>query len=130
RGFGELTVEKLATRVASELEEGLKGTVDPATVERLVNLGDGSEVLAAVWGAIARIREVVTVRSGGHVRFDPRGPEGAIHVAPWVTGERRAGERAAGGRIADDVTLDGRLILVADDDPAVTWFISGLLRSA
>ncbi|MCA9646942.1 MAG: response regulator, partial [Myxococcales bacterium] len=130
RGFGELTVEKLATRVASELEEGLKGTVDPATVERLVNLGDGSEVLAAVWGAIARIREVVTVRSGGNVRFDPRGPEGAIHVAPWVTGERRAGERAAGGRVGDDVTLDGRLILVADDDPAVTWFISGLLRSA
>ncbi|MCA9632188.1 MAG: response regulator [Myxococcales bacterium] len=130
RGFGELTVEKLAARVASELEEGLKGTVDPATIERLVNLGDGSEVLAAVWGAIARIREVVTVRSGGHVRFDPRGPEGAIHVAPWVTGERRAGERAAGGRVGDDVTLDGRLILVADDDPAVTWFISGLLRSA
>ncbi len=130
RGFGELTVEKLATRVASELEEGLRGTVDPATVERLVNLGDGSEVLAAVWGAIARIREVVTVRSGGNVRFDPRGPEGAIHVAPWVTGERRAGERSTGGRVADDVTLDGRLILVADDDPAVTWFISGLLRSA
>ncbi len=131
RSLGELTVDQLAERVAEELKAGLAGTVEPTTRGRAVNLGDGAEVRAAVWGAIARIREVMTVRSGGQVRFDPRGPEGAIHVAPWSTGERRAGERSpVGARAADDVSLDGRLILVADDDPAVTWFLSGLLRGA
>ncbi|MCB9603613.1 MAG: response regulator [Sandaracinus sp.] len=33
-------------------------------------------------------------------------------------------------RGSDDVSLEGRRVVVADDDPAVVWFFAGLLREA
>ncbi len=130
--LGELSVEALADRIAAEVRRGLLEAVDPSARGTSVGFGDGADVMAAVWGAVARVRELVTLRSSGAVRFDSSGPEGAVPIAAWSSEERRAGERGAGAteaRSGDGVSLQGRRIVVADDDPAVVWFMSGLLKA-
>jgi CheY-like chemotaxis protein len=127
--LGELSVEALSARIAAEIRRGLLEAVEPSSRATSVAFGDGADVMGAVWGAIARVRELVTLRSGGAVRFDSGGPEGAVPIAAWSNEERRAGERGTAGSVADSVALHGRRIVVADDDPAVVWFMSGLLKA-
>ncbi|MBX3129724.1 MAG: response regulator [Polyangiaceae bacterium] len=127
--IGDVTMEELASRVAAEVRRGLVSGVEPAGLSATVPFGEGVDVMAAVWSAVARVREITTLRSGGTVRFESGGPEGAIPFAPWG-GERRAGERQDGARASDRVRLEGRLAVVADDDPAVVWFLSGMLKAA
>ena len=82
--------------------------------------------MAAMWGAIARVREVVTTRTGGAVRFAGGGPEGrdrARAVAPAGRARRRSRSRSRARRRRRRA-LEGRRVVVADDDPGVTWFIS------
>ncbi len=98
-------------------------------------LGEGTEVMSAMWGAIARVREVIVARTGGAVRFGSTGPEGAVALAPWLQPDLPGTDRlmASVGRgrgPAADVRLHGRRVIVADDDPGVTWFIADLLRTA
>jgi DNA-binding response OmpR family regulator len=130
--IGEPTIEQLGERLADEVRRAIVEALDTTSRNQRVPLGEGTEVLGAVWGAIARVREVVTARTGGAVRFPPSGPEGAIALAPWLhpeaPGANRAMPRARGD--APEVRLDGRRVVVADDDPAVTWFIADLLRTA
>ncbi len=127
--LGELSVEELAERISAEVKKGLIESLESRSPAR-VQFGDGADVLGAVWGAVARVRELVTLRSAGNLRFQPYGPEGAIPLAPWVNDDRRAGERGSQpARGADDVALKGRRIVIADDDPAVVWFLSGLLKA-
>jgi CheY-like chemotaxis protein/HPt (histidine-containing phosphotransfer) domain-containing protein len=127
---GELTVDELAERIAGEVKKGLVDSLELGGHSTRVNFGDGADVLGAVWGAVARVRELVTLRSSGNLRFQPFGPEGAIPLAPWMNDERRAGDRGVRhGRAVDDVALKFRRIVVADDDPAVVWFLSGLLKA-
>ena len=130
--LGEPTLEQLADRLADELKRALVDSVDRPARACRVPLGEGTEVLGALWGAIARVQEIVTQRTGGAVRFGGDAPEGAIAVAPWlhqdVPGSERLGTR--GRAAATDVRLHGRVVVVADDDPGVTWFISDLLRTA
>ncbi len=128
--LGDVTVTNLADRLVAEVRRGLVDSVEADGNVLTVPLGDGTDVLAAVWAAVARVRELVTMRSGGKVRFEPGGPEGAIPLAPWTGADRRAGERLPGSRDAQDVSIAGRTIVVVDDDPAVVWFISGLLQAA
>lgn len=126
---GELTVDALADRIAQEVRKGLVESVEVGGQSTPVDFGDGADVLAAVWGAVARVRELVTVRSRGNVRFQPSGPEGAIPLAP-LSDDRRAGDRAGRyARGAEDVALRNRRVLVADDDPAVVWFMTSLFKS-
>ncbi|HEY3254042.1 MAG TPA: response regulator, partial [Polyangiaceae bacterium] len=130
--LGELSVAALADRIALEVRRGLLDAVEPGARGTSVAFGDGADVMAAVWGAVARVRELVTLRSSGAVRFDSSGPEGAVPMAAWGTEERRAGERGASAgeaRAGDQVSLHGRRIVIADDDPAVVWFMSGLLKA-
>ena len=130
--LGELSVEALADRIASEVRRGLLEAVDPSARGTSVSFGDGADVMAAVWGAVARVRELTTLRSNGAVRFDTSGPEGALPMATWGHEERRAGERGGIGgeaRLGDDVSLQGRRIVIADDDPAVVWFMGDLLKA-
>ena len=130
--LGDLSVEGLADRISAEVRRGLLEAVEPSSRGMSVGFGDGADVMAAVWGAVARVRELVTLRSSGAVRFDSSGPEGAVPFAAWGNDERRAGERgtsSADPRESDDVTLQGRRIVIADDDPAVVWFMSGLLKA-
>ncbi len=126
--LGEPTVEQLGERLADELRRALVDSVDPKTRGARVALGEGTEVMAALWGAISRVREVVTARTGGTVRFHLGGPEGshALAFQPDLGGADRT-RRARGA--AADVNLEGRRVIVADDDPGVTWFLSDLLRT-
>jgi len=128
--LGDMTVENLAERIAGEFKRGLVDALETVTPNVPVPLGEGHDVLAAVWGAVARVRELVTVRSGGAMRFEPTGPEGGVPFAPWGGGERRAGERGRDqSRDTEGIALQGRRIVVADDDPAVVWFMAEILRS-
>jgi DNA-binding response OmpR family regulator len=130
--LGEPTIEQLADRLAEELKRALVEGVDRPLRSRRIPLGEGTEVLGAMWGAIARIQEIVTQRTDGVIRFGGDAPEGAIAVAPWMPQESAGADRtAARGRgAAADVQLNGRVVVVADDDPGVTWFVSDLLRTA
>lgn len=130
--LGEPTVEQLADRLADELKRALVDGVDKTARVRRIPLGEGTEVLGALWGAIARVQEIVAQRTGGAVRFGGGTPEGAIALAPWLHHDVPGAERMVGrGRGAGaDVRLKGRRVVVADDDPGVTWFISDLLRMA
>lgn len=129
--LGEPTVEELGRRLAEEMKRALVDAVDIEGRTTRVALGEGTEILGAVWGAIARVREIVTARTDGHVRFSHPAPEGAIAFAPplhldaprYDRGPRRRGPDA-------EVRLTGRRVLVADDDPGVTWFVADLLKSA
>jgi CheY-like chemotaxis protein len=130
--LGDLSMAALADRIALEVRRGLLEAVEPSARGTSVGFGDGADVMAAVWGAVARVRELVTLRSNGAVRFDSTGPEGAVPIVAWSGEERRAGERNAGSnevRVGDSVSLQGRRIVIADDDPAVVWFMSGLLKA-
>jgi DNA-binding response OmpR family regulator len=130
--LGEPTLEQLAERLVEELKRAMVDAVDKPARAYRIPLGEGTEVVGALWGAIARIQEIVTQRTGGKVRFGGDAPEGAIALAPWLHQDLPGAERMAGrGRGAGaDVRLRGRRVVVADDDPGVTWFISDLLRTA
>jgi DNA-binding response OmpR family regulator/HPt (histidine-containing phosphotransfer) domain-containing protein len=128
--LGEMTIQSLVERIAGEFKRGLVDALETVTPNAPVPLGEGHDVLAAVWGAVARVRELVTVRSGGAMRFERTGPEGGVPFAPWGGTERRAGERGGDQhRDTEGIALQGRRIVVADDDPAVVWFMAGILRS-
>jgi CheY-like chemotaxis protein len=131
--LGEPTVEQLGERLADELKRALVESVDRTARSCRVPLGEGAEVVGALWGAIARIREVITLRTNGTVRYTGGGPEGAVAMAPWlhpdVAGSSRHSEPERGRGAASEVSLDRRIVVVADDDPGVTWFISDLLRT-
>lgn len=127
--LGELNVSELVDRISVEIRRGLVEAVDPASRGSSVGFGEGTDIMSAVWGTVARLRELVTLRSDGNVRFEQTGPEGAVPLAPW-NDTRRAGERGGKeGRAGEGVALQGRRVVVADDDPAVVWFLSGILKA-
>jgi CheY-like chemotaxis protein len=133
--IGGVTLDQLGARLAEELRRGLCDAADARARATRVEFGEGSEVLGALWGAVARIRDVVTIESRGKVRFSPSGPEGALPIAPWIGGPDQVGKgsraRAFGeARGAKTPSLEGLDVLVADDDAAVTWFLAGVLRAA
>lgn len=127
--LGDVTVAELAERLGHEVQRGLPGSLVSASAERLT-LGEGRDLLLPLWTALARVRELVTLRSAGRARFAPTGPEGALTIASWELPERREAGRRAGTRGAGEVSFAGRTVLVADDDPAVVWFLAGVLRDA
>lgn len=130
--LGEPTLEALGNRLADEVRRALVESVDRPARSCRVPLGEGTEVLGAIWGAIARVQEVITAKTGGTIRFGGDAPEGAIAMAPWLHHDLPASDRMSGrGRgAASDVRLERRRVVVADDDPGVTWFIADLLRTA
>ena len=129
--LGEPTVEELGRKLAEEMKRALVDAVDIDGRTTKVSLGEGTEVMGAVWGAIARVREIVTARTDGHVRFSHPAPEGAIAFAPPLHLDAPRYDRSPRKRgDGSEVRLTGRRILVADDDPGVTWFIADLLKSA
>jgi DNA-binding response OmpR family regulator len=129
--LGDPTLEELGDRLAAEIREAIVGRADPSARSRRISLGQGTEVLGAVWGAIARVREVVTARTDGQIRFGG-GPEGALTPAPLLLDPdvARADRMRTKRGIAAEVRLQGRRVVVADDDPGVVWFLADLLKTA
>lgn len=134
--IGLVSLPELAERLGREVEraitDGAKTTGDAARVD----LGRGDEVLGAVLAAAARVRDVVTIQSRGEIRFTPGAAERAVPVGAWMNDPapapeatrvaRRGGARS--GPIAAKA-LAGARVLVVDDDPAVAWFLAGVLRA-
>jgi CheY-like chemotaxis protein len=121
-GLGEATVEEVADRIAREIRRGLVEAAASGRDQR-IELGDGSELLAAAWATIARVRTELADRSHGKVRFR----DGARRGGPAFMALAGDEDEDRGG---DEVSLEGRRVIVADDDPAVVWFFAGLLREA
>jgi CheY-like chemotaxis protein len=119
--LGEVTLEQVADRVAQEVRRGL---LDSAEGDRdlRVPLGEGAPVLAAAWSVVGRLRAEMAERSGGQLRFRDDARRGPALMALGGDGQPAA-EPGTG-----EVSLTGRRVLVADDDPAVVWFFTGLLR--
>jgi CheY-like chemotaxis protein len=128
--LGDLTIDQLAARLADEVRRGLCDGVVPHGRTAAIPLGNGAEVLAALWAAVARVREVVTIKTDGAVRFTMSGPEGALPIALWWGHEPAVGDRGGSARGEPETLLDGRRAVVADDDPAVAWFLASVLRAA
>ncbi|MBX3247908.1 MAG: response regulator [Myxococcales bacterium] len=121
--MGDATLEDVADRLAREIRKGLVDAAATGREERIA-LGDGSELLAAAWATIARVRSELSDRSHGRVRFR----DGVERGGPAFMALGASEDDPVGG--ASDVSLEGRRIIVADDDPAVVWFFAGLLREA
>ena len=123
--LGDIGMRELCERLARELKRGLVEAADESSQSAVVALGEGIEVRAAIWAAVARIRELVVAKSDGRIHFGP-GPDGSVVLAPGT------GLGLRGRTLADSASIDltGRRILVADDDPAVAWFVGGTLRAA
>ena len=130
--LGSVSVQELAARLGQEVERAI---VDGAAAreDARVDLGRGDDVIGAVWAAAARVRDMVTIRSRGEIRFAPGNAERAVPVGAWMNdgapapGTSSASAPRRGGVVATRA-LAGAHILVADDDPAVAWFLSGVLR--
>ncbi len=119
--LGDATLDEVADRVAEEIRRGIVDAAERGR-ELKIPLGEGAEVLAAAWAAVARVRAFVAQQSGGRVRFADRPRRGGPALLALVGGEIEEDPLALEG------TLTGRRVLVVDDDPAVVWFFAGLLR--
>lgn len=125
--FGDLTLEELTKALQDEIRRGLMGAAGPAAGNARVPLGQGTEVLAATWEAIARVREVVARRTHGRVRFEmPSAPLGMGGAHVLAVGDD---DEALPEQEGDD-PLPARRALVVDDEPNVVWFFANLLREA
>lgn len=123
--FGDITLKDLAERLAQEIRLGLVDSAPANAQLESIPLAEGTAIRAALWSALAQIREQVADASAGRIQFHS-GPEGGSPLAPRSAPSARP--RALVN--ADAVDLTGRRILVVDDDPAVAWFVGGTLRAA
>ncbi|HEX6239363.1 MAG TPA: response regulator, partial [Polyangiales bacterium] len=119
----EATLDEVCARVSHEIRRGLVEAAESGR-ELKVQLGEGAEVMAAAWAAVARVRALFTERSGGRVRFIDR-PSGA---GPALLSVGAVTPPESMETLAGQSPLAGRRILVADDDTAVVLFFAGLLR--
>jgi DNA-binding response OmpR family regulator len=117
------TVEEIARGIAEEIRRGIAGSLRQGRGVR-IELGDKSDLLAATWSAVARVREGLSARADGRLRFDEAPFSGGPSALALT--EREPGPP----HVALEAALQGRRILLADDDPAVLWFFGNLLREA
>jgi DNA-binding response OmpR family regulator len=114
------TVDEIAGYVAEEIRSGIADSLRSGLHERIA-LHDTRELMAAAWSAIGRVRSHLAEQSRGRVRFR----DDALRELPsFLISEANSPEPEA------LATLSGKRVLVADDDPAVLWFFSGLLRES
>jgi CheY-like chemotaxis protein len=114
------TVDEIAGYVAEEIRSGIADSLRSGLHER-IQLGDTRELMSAAWSAIGRVRSHLAEQSRGRVRFR----DDAVRELPsFLASEPSSPEPEA------VAMLSGKRVLVADDDPAVLWFFSGLLRES
>ena len=117
------TVDEIARGVAEEIRRGISESLRLGRGER-IELSERSELLAAAWSAVARIRAHLAGAAAGRVRFDEAPYPGAPAALPLTD------DLPAAPYVGVGDTLAGRRIVLADDDPAVLWFFAGLLSEA
>ncbi|MEM1032995.1 MAG: response regulator [Myxococcota bacterium] len=130
---GATNVGRLSLRLASEVQRQLSDAVDAEGRRIDFDLDGGSEELAILWDAMARIRDLVTAKSGGRVRFAADAAANALPQAGWMLrGHRQGAERRPPNQEARRLRgdLHGCVALVAEDDLSVNWFLAGVLRDA
>lgn len=135
-GIGLVSLPELAGRLGREVERAITDGAKSSNEGARVDIGRGDEVLSAVLAAAARVRDLVTIKSRGEIRFAPGSAERAVPVGAWMndpasapegpSASRRGGARS--GPLAAKA-LAGARVLVVDDDPAVAWFLAGVLRA-
>jgi CheY-like chemotaxis protein len=133
--LGLTTLDELGGRLAAEVHRGLCDTADDAIRQRMVDLGEGSDVLAIMWEAVRDIRDLVTLKSAGELRFAERVHGDALPREPWLD---KPVKRVQNERVSEDVSessesldaLEGVRVLVAEDDPSTNWFLSGVVSEA
>jgi DNA-binding response OmpR family regulator len=133
--IGSTSIDKLGRRLAEELQRGLCDSAESRARDQALELGDGADLLTVLWDAIGRIREIVTLRTHGVVRFNPTGPLAALPKSNWLAGvTRRAHSRSGSLNEVREATsqraLVGATLVVAEDDPSMNWFLSGVLAQA
>ncbi len=135
--IGETTLDELGARLSEELHQGLcDAAADDIVRRKRVDIGDGSDVLTVLWDAVARIRELVTVKSAGELRFQSNGPQEALPGASWLSRKTRREQSDRSGSSNEvrqtnpDKSLKDCTIVVAEDDLSTNWFLTGVLREA
>ncbi|HVZ34508.1 MAG TPA: response regulator, partial [Polyangiaceae bacterium] len=116
------TAEDLLELVTAEARTAFRDPSVPGPGP-LLDLGSGSEVLAALWSAFARVRALAAQASGGSSPLPREGPYGALPVA---LGPPQAADGSLPPRSAP-VPLAGRRLVVADDDIAVRTLLAQAL---
>ena len=95
--LGQTTVEELTARIIDEVKRGLP----EALGARKSDLHCSSAMAATSWrrcgAAVARVRDLVMIKSNGAVRFSGEGPEGALPFAPWWGDSPTAAQRGPRG---------------------------------
>ncbi|MCB9708713.1 MAG: response regulator [Myxococcales bacterium] len=122
--IGKASALDVFRRMTQEMERGLIESLERGQDLR-VELGDGSDILAATWSAISRVRAELSKASRGQIRFKdiPRRGGPAMMALTEDVAEDIEGEHGF-----DATSLQGRRVLVVDDDPSVRWFFAGLMR--
>jgi len=129
--IGEGTLDTISARLADELHRGLCDAATQSSRDQAIEVGDGSDVLATLWSAVGRIRELLTVKAGGQLQFASGGPAEAVVNGPWMGGSLSSRlAKPSARRAADDESLEGLTILVAEGDLSMNWFLCGVLRDA
>lgn len=110
--LGTLTLDELADRVGQQVRSGLVDNLKSDTRHTPIDLGDGTEVVAAVWSALARIRDVVTSQSKGAIHFEDGQQVSTVPVAPSL-------------RAMDSCALDAERDGTKSADPTSDAAVSG-----
>ena len=149
--LGAMSVKQLVERIGDEVRRALLDEVDPHTSDVKVSLGVGAEILGPIWGALARVRDVVEAKSHGTVAFPgarerTRGPVAVASALAMVERETAEAQATSDQNTSEPkdapnlarrprqrtndaaVDLGARIVVVADDDPQVVWFIADVLK--
>jgi DNA-binding response OmpR family regulator len=125
--LSEPTLEQLGERLAEEVRRSIVDVVDVRLRGETIRRND--EIWGSFLGAIARARDAISRSTSGRIRY-PRTQAEAVTVVAGLL-EHAPGSRRGAELPPDlDVPLEGCRVLVADDDPSITWFLADLLRAA
>ncbi len=124
--IGKASPLEVFRRMTQEMERGLIDSLERGHDVR-VDLGDGSDILASTWGAISRVRAELSKASHGQIRFRDVPRRGGPAMMALVD-EQAESETPVMSASGTELALQGRRVLIVDDDPSVRWFFAGLMR--